>query len=120
MNQPMKLIALSLHMSILMYGVVLYFISLQSSAEDWTTSFRILADKEVLTVVMAGLALVATSLAIFMRHIIIRMALAESVAVYGFIAAFLNFSLALFLPFALWALILQIFVGPWIQREGNP
>lgn len=120
MNQSMKVIALALHMSILMYGVVLYFLLLQTHAEDWTMGFRILADKQILTVVMVGLALLATGVAIFMKPLIIRMALAESVAIYGFIAAYLNFSFAIFFPFALWALILQIYVGPWIQRDEQP
>ncbi len=117
MNQSMKQVALALHMSILVYGIVLYFLCLQTQAEDWTMGFRILADKQILTAVMAGLALMATSLAIFVKPLIIRMALAESVAIYGFIAAYLNFSFAIFFPFALWALILQIYVGPWIQRD---
>jgi len=115
MKNNFKIVALALHASILMYGFVLFILS-QNAGGEWTLAWRVLPENQILTVLMAALSLMATSLAIFLKPLMVRMALAESVAIYGFVAAFLNHSLLLMAPFALWALILQIFVGPWIQK----
>jgi len=51
---------------------------------------------------------------------IMRMAFAESIAIYGFILAFLNQAAWLVLPFAVLALALQVIFGPAVGKMmGN-
>lgn len=47
---------------------------------------------------------------------IVRMALAESVAIYGLINAFLNQSLSVVFPFAAGGLLVQFVVGPFFRK----
>lgn len=140
--QNYKKRGIALHFSILMYVFVLYFLAQNSIADEWVMTFRILPDQQMFVIALAAFSLVNTGMAIFLKPLIPRMALAESIAIFGFlaaflyqtfkgevqslslkkngkgIAAFLNYSFLLVVPFALWALILQIFVGPWFQSQG--
>ncbi len=116
MGNQLKIVAIALHMSLLMYVGVLFFL-MQSDPAGWEMGFRILPENKIIFFTLIGTSFASTALSIFMSQPIVRMALAESVAIYGFVAAFLNHSFLLIVPFAVWALILQIFVGPWIQKD---
>lgn len=116
-NKNFKIIALALHFSILMYVLVLFILSQNSIADEWIMGFRILPDQKMFVIALAVFSLMNTGVAIFLKPLIPRMALAESIAIFGFLAAFLNHSFLLVVPFALWALILQISVGPWFEKS---
>ncbi len=118
-NKNFKIVALALHFSILIYVFVIYFLSQNSNPDEWVMAFRILPDQLMFVIALAAFSLVNTGMAIFFKPLIPRMALAESIAIFGFLAAFLNHSFLLIVPFALWSLILQIFVGPWIQKNES-
>ncbi len=117
-NKNFKVIALALHFSILIYVLVIFILAKNSLANEWVMTFRILPDQKILVFVLVAFALINTGVSVFVKPLIPRMALAESVAIFGFMTAFLNHSFLLVVPFAAWALILQIAVGPWFQSQG--
>lgn len=116
MNNNLKIVALALHFSIVMYGVIL-FVLMQGDPTGWEMGFKILPEWKLLVIVLAAFSLINSAVAIFVKAPIPRMAVAESIAIFGFLAAFLNHSFLLLVPFAIWSLLLQIYVGPWVQKD---
>lgn len=47
---------------------------------------------------------------------IVRMALGESIAIMGFVIAFLGRDASLIIPYAAWGLVLQVIVGPLFAK----
>jgi hypothetical protein len=144
-NQPpIRIIALAMHLSILIYIFIVFFMASQG---QWARGWILGAGKEVIVMILAFNALVAGALSLFLPRImkgmappstvphevsraplffdftdvtpklqsltITRMALAEAVAIFGFVAAFLNQAAYWVLPFAAAGLLLQILVGPF-------
>lgn len=101
------IISIALHLSLGIYFFVLYQLSLTET--DWTREWRILPEALMNVRILAGL----------------RMALAEAMGVYGLVAAFVNRSLLLAVPFLIAALVVQFFIGGlfgilWANRQEKP
>jgi hypothetical protein len=136
MNRNIRVIAFAMHVSILIYGYVLFTLS---RSGGWLSSWAIAPDKEIMVYVLAGAATVSAIISLVWPRLlkttpptplfldfsnvtpqiqkvtIVRMAVAEAVALYGFVASYLNQSLNWFFAFAAVGLFLQILVGPFGQ-----
>lgn len=135
---PIYIIAAALHVSILIYVGIAYFLA---NANGWTMDWRVDPDKAVILYALAAAAFMSAALALMAPRIffkdpqaaqetplffdfsqvtpriqtatILRMALAESVAIYGLVLAFLNQSFLVIVPFAVVGVFLQFLVGPF-------
>ncbi len=142
---PLVIISVAMHVSILIYVFVLYFLSSQRG--DWTMGWRVFPEQQTLFFVLTGLGLAEFCIALMLPKFylkesggrpldptmsggpgiflnfepltlrvhqltILRMAIAEAVAIFGFVLAFMNRSLALAIPYCAVGLILQFLVGP--------
>jgi len=141
MNRNIRIIAFAMHVSILIYGYILFNLS---RAGGWLSSWTIEPEKQIMVYVLAGAAVCSGIVSLVwprflkttpptplfldfsdvtpqvQKVTIIRMAVAEAVALYGFVASFLTQSLNWFLVFGAVGLFLQILVGPFGRfMKGN-
>ncbi len=143
--KSLQIISAALHLSILLYGLILFFIS--QSGEKWENSAKISSDYAAIAFILLALSFLNASLALLWPKIfkiepqsdlptspsnlthsdlffnfdrltsdmqsstIIRMALAESIALFGFVLCILHHSLVFYFPFGFLALMLQISLG---------
>jgi len=134
MNRNIRIIAFAMHGSILIYGYVLYTLS---RSGGWLSSWTIDPEKTTIIYVLAGAAACSAIIALFWPRLlkttpptplfldfsnvtpqvqkvtIVRMAVAEAVALYGFVASFSTQTMNWFLLFGAVGLFLQILVGPF-------
>ncbi|HEX5036249.1 MAG TPA: hypothetical protein VFX30_03735 [bacterium] len=134
MNRNIRVIAFAMHASIIIYGYALFTLS---RSGGWLSSWAIAPEKKIAIYVLAGAAVSSGIVALIwprflkttpptplfldfsnvtpqvQKMTIVRMAVAEAVALYGFVASYLNQSLNWFLAFAAVGLFLQILVGPF-------
>jgi F0F1-type ATP synthase membrane subunit c/vacuolar-type H+-ATPase subunit K len=147
MQQPPKIhiIAAALHVSILIYGFVVFLLA--RSSGGWTMGWNLRPGNEILFYALAGASAMTGLLSVVLPRLlrsaapapstphevgqaplffdfsqvtpqllsltITRMALAETIAIFGFVLAFLNQAASWILPFAAAGLLLQILVGPF-------
>lgn len=135
---PIYVIAGALHASILVYVGIAYFLA---NAGGWAMDWRIDPDSAVILYALSGASFMDAALALMAPRVffkdpqatqeaplfydfsqvtpriqsatIVRMALAESVAIFGLVLAMLNKSFLMILPFAAVGVILQFLVGPF-------
>jgi len=143
-GQSLKFVALQLHLSLFIYGGVLFFLA--QNNPDWQMTWQIKESFLLLFFALTLLSLSTASLSILwplffgkkeeplqslqssssklffdfekkeatiQSQTILRMALAESVAVFGLVLAFLNQTPLLFIPYGIVSLTLQVLVGPF-------
>lgn len=133
----LKLVAFALHFSCLIFIGLIFFMA--SSKGEWTYQFNILKQPQIV-MIFCFLAIVESVLVILFPMIaknsqssnsgklwfnfdklhmhdynltIIRMALAESICILGFVVALLNHDALWILPFYGVSQILQVLVGPF-------
>lgn len=142
-SAPLKIISAALHVSILIYVVVVFVLA---QGGGWSLSWSIQQGNEILLYVLTAAAFVNGTIAIYAPRLfkdpkarisgvpgqeeplffdfsqptitprvqtmtIMRMAFAESVAIFGLILALLNQSVAVVVPYVAAGLLLQIAVG---------
>lgn len=142
-SAPLKVVSAALHVSILIYLVVIFVLS---KGEGWTLAWSIRPGNEILVYVLTGAAFINGMIAVYAPRLfkdpkarvsgvpgqeeplffdfsqptitpriqtatILRMAFAESVAIFGLILAILNQSVAVIVPYVAAGLLLQIAVG---------
>lgn len=140
-NASITKISFALHVSIVIYLFILYQLS---SGEGWTRDWRIQPDELLMVQILTAMSVLTALLAVlwpkfFMKSdtpdqtrplildfrnvdpkiqtvTILRMALAEAAGIYGLVAAFLNRSLLLGVPYLVGALIVQFVVGAVFGR----
>jgi len=137
---PLAIIGFAMHLSILIYAFVLYYLSI--SSPGWVFSWRVFPDNRVMLYVFGAMALSCAGFALaaplvikptvpngsvqpaslflnfsppttkVQQITIVRMAIAEVAAILGLVLAFLNQSVLLAVPFLVLGLIVQFIVGP--------
>lgn len=136
--KTLVILSLAMHMSILMIVFVCFLCASQS---NWDMGFNIQPENDLLFKILSGVAVVNATLAMnfpkilrdknadptvvegvildfsqfsprLMQLTIIRMALSESIVLFGFVQAFINHSFGVILPYALIGLTLQFLLGP--------
>lgn len=136
-SRSIKIIAAALHATIFVYVGIVFFLG---QNQGWVSSMRPRPGMEPLVAALSMASLITSMLAIYFPRImkagdslffdfetitpqiqtvtIIRMALAESVAIFGIVVSFTNQMTMIIVPFAVVGLFLQILVGPfrsWIK-----
>ena len=129
-SRVIRIIAFAMHASILIYGYVLFTVS---RSGGWTSSWDMPPERKIVFYVLVGMSAVCGALSLLWPRFakeplffdfstvtqrihsltVLRMALAEAIALYGFVLAYLNQSIPLFYPFAAVGLFLQVLVGPF-------
>lgn len=142
-SAPLKVVSAALHVSILIYVVVVFVLS---QGGGWSLALSIRPGNEIFVYVLTAAAFINGALAIYAPRLfkgpkarisgvpgpeeplffdfsqptitprmqtmtILRMAFAESVAIFGLILAILNQSVAVIVPYVAAGLLLQIAVG---------
>lgn len=141
---PLRIISFAMHFSILIYVFIVFFLSQTQGWPVKTWGEWIQPDFQVIFYVLVGVAVFNGFLTVIVpllfsprkpdstrpvslffdfknftprmfTQTILRLAFSESVAILGFVLAFLNQSPWLIVPFAVVALILQVVFAPWFQ-----
>ncbi len=119
---PIFTISIALHMSIVIYVVVAFLLSRQAG---WDPGWRIREGNEVLFLALLVPTMLTGILSVVFPRLagktgdavtIVRMALAESIAIFGLVLSFINQSRLIIVPFAIVALIVQFLVGPIYEK----
>jgi len=143
----LKITALAIHLSVLIYVFIVFFLAKTQPWENLGWGGMIKPEHEILLYVLMGLAGVMVFLTIMVPQLfaskdpqvskpqsaffdfnnftpkiytqtILRLAFAESIAIFGFVLAFQNQSPWLIVPFAAVSLILQVAFAPWMTIRG--
>lgn len=151
-KQIISILALAMHVSILIFCGVVFFLASQAPIETpWSSSFVLPEGLEILAPAFIGLAFVQAGLAIYfpvvaakndpsatpdlpanddqpksklffdfdkidakmMSLTVVRFALAESIAIFGFVLSFMAHTTVWIMAFAFVALVIQTLVGPF-------
>ena len=144
--RQLKIVSIAIHFSVLFYVFIVFFLAKSEAwtPVEFTEMLRL--EHELLFYILIGLSGVMFLLSLMAPQFIrvadssrsqpqgifldftnftpriftvtiLRLAFAESIAIFGFVLAFLNQSPWFILPFAIVSLIVQILVGPWIKAN---
>jgi hypothetical protein len=141
MNRNIRIIAFAMHVSILIYGGALFILS---KSGGWISSWVLEPEKQSTVYTLAGAAVFSGIMALFWQRLlkttpstpffldfsnvtpevlkvtIVRMCVAEAVAIQGFVASLITQSLNWFLVFGAVGLFIQILIGPFGRfMKGN-
>ena len=143
----LKIVSLAIHFSVLIYVFIIFILARSQAWDPASWGEMIKPENEILVYVLIALSGIMFFISLmapqffrsknsqasgegnlilnfseFTPHVytltILRLALAESIAIFGFVLAFLNQSPWLIVPFALVSMALQVVVGPWIKKKG--
>lgn len=150
MNSQIRIIALALHISTLVYGGVIFILA---QSNRWVSSWSLTPGMQILLYILLGSALICGGISILWPRLlkaerptspgaaieptplfydfsqttpaiqtatIVRMALAEAVAIFGMVLSLITQSPTWIIPFGAAGLLLQILVGPFGRTlRGN-
>ena len=108
---------MTVSMIVLFITSIFYNLQIRGGPSMWEFYIRI--GSEPLLYLLIGLSVLALLIGFFIPRCLVRLVLAESIAIFGFIFSLFNHTVMNMVPFLLLALALVYWWGPWSQRAGN-
>ena len=110
------IISVAILLATLIYVVIAFFLA---QSNEWPLIWQLLPEYKMLLWVFAGLAFVMGGAALVLSGLprIVRIAIAEGVALLGFVLVFLHHSPLWMLPFAGFSILLQVLLSPLVSQD---
>lgn len=112
-----KLVSLALLASTVLYIVVAFVLA---SSQGWSRTWALPNPTLLIAFAVLAFGLAGASLLLGKFPLLVRLAMAEAVAIFGLVMAFVSLSPLWVLPFAALSILLQIFLSPFLARTEAP